>query len=213
MNIPSDLTYIQPRATQVWNCDEIEFDTNGVRNKVICNYDFIQGEWTRMVKMESEHNSVARYLYLTKTMGNDSFHPSLCTKPRSNPKISTSILQWTGKYITHHMGIWIGMGFLNLQPNSTTYVVPPLSKIKQYFSMETTAILMTAYLCIWSAETFNPLSWKQGNLSTPSPMIMDQIPNLSLYTMRWSMCGCWSMVRKCFTSTNEIHLGGIMGQL
>ena len=29
MNIPSDLNTIQPRATQVWNCDEIGFSTNG----------------------------------------------------------------------------------------------------------------------------------------------------------------------------------------
>ena len=27
--VPPDLHHIQPRATQVWNCDEIEFDPNG----------------------------------------------------------------------------------------------------------------------------------------------------------------------------------------
>ena len=29
MNITSNLNYIQPISTQVWNCDEIGFDTNG----------------------------------------------------------------------------------------------------------------------------------------------------------------------------------------
>ena len=36
MNIPSELIEIQPRSTQVWNCDKIGFDPNGIRNKVIC---------------------------------------------------------------------------------------------------------------------------------------------------------------------------------
>ena len=35
MDIPYDLNEIQPRATQVLNCDEIGFDTNGRWNKVI----------------------------------------------------------------------------------------------------------------------------------------------------------------------------------
>ena len=40
VNIPSDLNDIQPRATQVWNCDKIGFDTNGRCDKVVCNYKF-----------------------------------------------------------------------------------------------------------------------------------------------------------------------------
>ena len=42
--IPSDINYIQPRDTQLWNCDEVGFDTNGRWIKVICIYKFFQGE-------------------------------------------------------------------------------------------------------------------------------------------------------------------------
>ena len=38
--IPSDLNGIEPRATQVWNCDEIRFYRNGRWNKVIGTYKF-----------------------------------------------------------------------------------------------------------------------------------------------------------------------------
>ena len=47
-------------------------------------------------KLENEHRSGARYLSLPKLMGNASCHPSLCTNPRSTPKISTIISHWTG---------------------------------------------------------------------------------------------------------------------
>ena len=51
MNIPSSLNDIQPRATQVWNCNEIWFDTNVRCNKVICTYKFFQRE--KMLEVES----------------------------------------------------------------------------------------------------------------------------------------------------------------
>ena len=44
MSIPYDLNDIQPRATQVWNCDNIGFDINGKWNNVICTYKFFHGE-------------------------------------------------------------------------------------------------------------------------------------------------------------------------
>ena len=50
MIIPSDLNDIQPRATQVWNCDEIGFDPNVRCNKGICTYKFFQGEGMWKVK-------------------------------------------------------------------------------------------------------------------------------------------------------------------
>ena len=34
--VPPDLRQIQPRATKVWNCDEIGFDPNGKWRKVVC---------------------------------------------------------------------------------------------------------------------------------------------------------------------------------
>ena len=48
--VPPDLHQIQPRATQVWNCDEIGFDPNGKWNKVVCTLRFFQGEIMWRVK-------------------------------------------------------------------------------------------------------------------------------------------------------------------
>ena len=45
--VPPDLHQIQPRATQVWNCDEIGFDPNGKWRKVVCAYKYFQGERMR----------------------------------------------------------------------------------------------------------------------------------------------------------------------
>ena len=50
MSIPSDLNYIQTRATQVWNFDEIGFDPNVRCNKVTCTYKLFQGEQMWKVK-------------------------------------------------------------------------------------------------------------------------------------------------------------------
>ena len=36
--VPPELHQIQPRATQVWNCDEIGFDPNGKWRKIVCTY-------------------------------------------------------------------------------------------------------------------------------------------------------------------------------
>ena len=49
--VPADLHQIQPRATQVWNCDEIGFDPNGKWSKVVCTYKYFQGE--RMWKVKT----------------------------------------------------------------------------------------------------------------------------------------------------------------
>ena len=49
--VPPDLHQIQPRATQVWNCDEIGFDPNGKWHKIVCTYKFFQGE--RMCKVQT----------------------------------------------------------------------------------------------------------------------------------------------------------------
>ena len=40
---PPDLHQIQPRATQVWNCDEIGLDPNGKWRNVVCTYKYFQG--------------------------------------------------------------------------------------------------------------------------------------------------------------------------
>ena len=50
-NFPPDLHQIQPRATQVRNCDEIGLDPNGKWRKVVCTYKYFQGE--RMWKVQT----------------------------------------------------------------------------------------------------------------------------------------------------------------
>ena len=50
MNIPYYFNNIQPRYTQVWNCDYIFLDPNGKWHKVICTYRFLPGE--RMWKVQ-----------------------------------------------------------------------------------------------------------------------------------------------------------------
>ena len=41
---PPNLHQIQPRETQVWNCDKIGLDPNGKWRKVVCTYKYFQGE-------------------------------------------------------------------------------------------------------------------------------------------------------------------------
>ena len=48
--IPYDLNDIQPRATQVCNCDKVRFDPNGRWRKVIFTYKLFQGEQTWKVQ-------------------------------------------------------------------------------------------------------------------------------------------------------------------
>ena len=45
MIIPTDINDVQPRAMQVWSCDEMWLDTNGRWNKVVYTYKLFQGEW------------------------------------------------------------------------------------------------------------------------------------------------------------------------
>ena len=42
--VPPKIHQIQPRATQVWNCDETGFDPIGKWRKVVCTYKYFQGE-------------------------------------------------------------------------------------------------------------------------------------------------------------------------
>ena len=51
MIIPSELNDIQPKSTQVCNCNEIGFDINGIWINVSCTYKFFQGK--RMWKVQT----------------------------------------------------------------------------------------------------------------------------------------------------------------
>ena len=64
-------------------------------------------------KLESDHHYVSHYLSLPELVINDSFHPSLCTRPISTPKIYTSAYHWNGNSITHYLVLWIDTGGLN----------------------------------------------------------------------------------------------------
>ena len=75
MIIPSYLNDIQPRSTQVWNCDEVGFDPNGIWSKVICTYKFFKVNECGKCKLENEHHYGAHYLSLPKMIGNASCHP------------------------------------------------------------------------------------------------------------------------------------------
>ena len=44
MIVPPNLHQIQPRANRVWNCDEIGLNSNGKWRKVVCIYNYFQGE-------------------------------------------------------------------------------------------------------------------------------------------------------------------------
>ena len=111
--VQPNLHQIQPRANQVWNCDEIGFDPNVKLGKVVCTYEYFQGKimWKVQTK-ESAHHYGAPYLYLPELMGNASCLPSLFAKPKSITKISITISHWTEQSITHHLATWIDTGGL-----------------------------------------------------------------------------------------------------
>ena len=77
----------------------------GERSSVLTSY-FKVNECEKC-KLQNKHHYGAHNLYLPELMGNASYHPQFCTKPRSTTKISTITYHWTGYSITHRMVIWI----------------------------------------------------------------------------------------------------------
>ena len=76
MVIPYDINHIQPIATQLWNCDEVLYDPNGRWHKVICTYNFFQGE--RMWKVKTGERSLFWCTLLVFTQaGGKCFMPSI----------------------------------------------------------------------------------------------------------------------------------------
>ena len=57
--IPYDLNCIQLRAPQVWNCNEVGFDPNGILIKFICAYIFFNVNKCEKCKLNNEHHSGA----------------------------------------------------------------------------------------------------------------------------------------------------------
>ena len=136
--------------TELYDCQQYYYEVPSCYSTVYLSGTVIKLGWTTTVngaivcvltstfkgkecgrcKLESAHHSGSPYLYLPDMMGNDSFLPSLFTKPRSTPKISITTSHWTGRSITHHLDIWIETGGLRPWTNSPTYVAPPLSTIR-----------------------------------------------------------------------------------
>ena len=110
--VPSDLNQIQPRASKVWNCDEIGFEPNGKWHRVVCTYKFFQGGEIGRWKLESAHHSGAHYLYSQELMGSSSCLLLLFTNPRSTPNIYITTSHWTVQSIKHHLATWIETGGL-----------------------------------------------------------------------------------------------------
>ena len=102
----------------------------GTRSSVIKIY--FKVEKCGRCKLESNHHSSAHYLSLTDPVENYSCHPSLRTKPRSTPMISTLTFHWTGHSTTHHMVILKNKGGLKKWTNYPTYVAPPCQKLNNF---------------------------------------------------------------------------------
>ena len=67
--VPPKLHQIQPRATQVWNCDEIWFDPNGKWRKVVRTYKLFKGEIMWRVKTVERAPFWCTLLLLTRAGG------------------------------------------------------------------------------------------------------------------------------------------------
>ena len=100
MTIPSDLNDIKPRATQVWNCYEVGFDTNGRCIKVNCTYKFFQGEL--MWKVKTGERAPLWCALLVSTQSGGKFFMSLTivhqAKEYSQDLYYNNPLDW----IVHH---------------------------------------------------------------------------------------------------------------
>ena len=64
----------------------------GTRSYLLTSY--LKENYYGRCKLDIKHHSGAHYLSLPELMGNDSCHPSFCTRPRSAPMISTIIYHW-----------------------------------------------------------------------------------------------------------------------
>ena len=155
MDIPYDLNGIQPRATWVWNCDEIGFDPNGRWNKAIFTYNFLPGE--RMRKVKTVERPPFWCTWLVSTWENRRcFIPPIIlhqTKEYFEDLHFKIPLDWT----VHHTP----SGYMDRER-----WLKPMTQLYHVF-----CTLITAQLYIWTTKKSNPLSWKQATLSTTSPMI------------------------------------------
>ena len=77
MIVPPDLHQIQPRATQLWNCDEIGLDPNGKWHKVVCTYKFFRREIMWKVKTGEHAPFWFTLLVFTRAYGQCFMPPSV----------------------------------------------------------------------------------------------------------------------------------------
>ena len=100
MTTPSDLNDIQPRTTQVWDCDKIGVDRNEIWSNIICTYMFFQSE--RMCKVQTGERAQfwCTLLFFTQA-GGQCFMPPIIVhqaKEYSQDIRFNTLLEW----IVHH---------------------------------------------------------------------------------------------------------------
>ena len=191
MNIPFDLNDIQPRATQVWNCDEIWFYPNGRWNKVICTYKFFQGELMWKVQTGEWAPFWCTLIVFTWAYGKCFMSPIIVHQYKEYSKdLHFNI---TLDLIVHHTpyGYMDRDGWLKAMIQFSNICGASLVNNQIiFFSGHYSHFDDRALIHIWITKTSNPSSWNQATLSMTTPMILDQMPKWSLSTMRWSQRGC-----------------------
>ena len=110
--VPHDLHQIQPRATQVWNCDEIRLETNGKWRKGVCNYKYFQGEIMWKVQTGYCAPFWCTLLVFNQADRKCSMPLMVAHQARITPKISIATSHWTGQSIKHHLATWMETGGL-----------------------------------------------------------------------------------------------------
>ena len=128
--VPHDLHQIKPRATQVWVCDEIGFDTDGKWHNVLCTYKFFQGSIMWRMQTGERAPFWCTLLVFNRDYGKWFMPPVVVHQAMSTPRISIKTTHWTGQSITHHLDTWIETGGLVPWSNYPTYTAPPLSTIR-----------------------------------------------------------------------------------
>ena len=201
MIIPSDLNDIQPRATQVWNCDEVGFDPNGRWSKVICTYKFFQGEQKWKVKTGERSSFWCTLLVFTQADG-ECFTPPIIVhryKEYSQDLHYNIPLDW----IIHHTP------YSYIYRDGWLKAMTQLSNIFCASPFNNHILLFDGHESHFDDDALRQMMCKniqrfvqnQANPSTTSPMIIAQISNWILSTTWKRVRGCWSMERKSFQLT------------
>ena len=206
MIIPSDLNDIQPRATQVWNCDEVGFDPNGIWSKVIYTYKFFQGK--QMWKVQNGEQAPFWCMLHFTRYGGKCFMPPIIV--RQSKDYSQDIhynvpVDW----IVHHApsGYMDRDGWLkSMTQFSNVYGASPvINKILSFDGHDSHFEDGTLRQMI--CKNIQPFVLKSGDSINDQPN--DNGPNTKLKYLYNVAKSAWILKYggKNFTSPNEIRLG------